>query len=90
MTAKTIFDWAMKILSALVIPLIIWGSSLETRLAVQDGTVKRLQEDVKTALALRDALTANTNAQGRLEEKINAINDNLRDIKELLRSPARP
>lgn len=79
-------DIAFRILSALVIPLILWGVSLQVRLAVQDSEIARLQSDVKEAQALRDGLTNNSNSLARLEEKINATNDSLKDIRDLLRS----
>jgi hypothetical protein len=82
-----ILDWGFKILSALVIPLLIWGVSLEVRLAVQTNDIQRLQEDVKAALAIKDGLSANTNALGQLEVKVNAVNDTLKEVKTLLRAP---
>lgn len=82
-----ILDWAMKILSVLVIPLIIWGSSIQTKLAVQASEIARLQEDVKAALALKDMITTNAQAMARLEEKLNGTVGNLQEIKGLLRNP---
>ena len=82
-----IWDWIFKVLSALVIPLLIWGVSLEVRLAVQDTVIQRLQEDVKAALAIREGLNANTNALGQLDVRIGAVNESLKEIKSLLRTP---
>ena len=81
---KTFWDFAFKVLSALVIPLILWGVSLEVRLAVSDTEMERLQTDVKEAQAIKDMVVANTNTAGRMEEKLNAAADNLREIKTLV------
>ena len=82
-----IWDWIFKVLSALVIPLLIWGVSLDVRLAVQDTVIQRLQEDVIAALAIREGLNANTNALGQLDVRIGAVNESLKEIKSLLRTP---
>lgn len=82
-----ILDWGFKILSALVIPLLIWGVSLEVRLAVQANDIQRLQKDVEAALAIKDGLNANTNALGQLEVRVNAVNETLREVKGLLHTP---
>lgn len=82
---EKIWDWIFKVLSALVIPLLIWGVSLEVRLAVQKSENVRMQEDVKSALALRQDIAATTNALGKLEVKLDATNTNLSEIKVLLR-----
>jgi hypothetical protein len=82
---EKVWDWIFKVLSALVIPLLIWGVSLEVRLAVQKSEMARMQEDVKTALSLRQDLAATTTALGKLEVKLDATNTNLTEIKALLR-----
>jgi len=80
------WDWAIKILTVLVIPLLLWGISLEVRLAVQNSEMERLQQDVKEAQGLREGLQQNSNALGRLEEKLTATNNNLTEIKGLIRA----
>jgi len=84
MSAK-FWDIVVKILSALVIPLILWGVSLEVDLAVQNEQIERLQEDVVKALAIRDEMETNSKTLARLEEKISATNKGLDEIKGLLR-----
>ena len=79
-----ILDWAMKILSVLVIPVVIWGATLQTKVAVQASEILRLQEDVKAALALKDMIGTNAQAMAHLEEKLNAAVGNLQEIKGLL------
>lgn len=79
------WDLAVKILTILVIPLLLWGISLEVRLAVQNSEMERLQQDVKEAQGLRGELQQNSNALGRLEEKLTATNNSLTEIKGLIR-----
>ena len=79
-----IWDWAFKILAALVVPLLLWGVHLEVRLAVQSSEMVRLQTDVKVALAIKDDLATASNALARLEEKLIATNASLQEIKGLL------
>lgn len=79
------WDWMFKVLSALVIPLVLWGASLEVRLAVQKADLERLKDDVKTALAIKEGLIMSNQALTRLEEKLNATNGSLQEIKAILR-----
>jgi len=82
-----IWDWVFKILAALVIPLLLWGISLEVRLAVQNSEMGRLQEDVKTALAIKEELNEHSRTLARQDEKLTAISTSLTEIKGLLRAP---
>jgi len=86
---KTFWEWAFRILSALVIPLLLWGVKLEVRLAVQAEQIEVLQQDVKNAISIKDTVNANANLLGRMEEKLNATNDTLREVKALLQSGPR-
>lgn len=75
-SAKT-WDWIFKILSALVIPLVIWGVSLEVRLAV-------LEDDHAEQTTVVTEVRENSKTLSRMEEKFNGVDDKLQDIKELL------
>lgn len=81
-------DIAFKLLSMLVIPLVLWGVSLEVRLAVQDTVIQRLQVDItetqNVASRVRDSANTNALALGRMEEKLNAVDKNIVEIKGLL------
>ena len=83
-------DLAFKILSILVIPLLLWGISVEVRNAVQDEKIVRLEQDVKAARAVKDGVTANAVALGRVEEKLNGTNKRLDDIHADLRRSLPP
>jgi hypothetical protein len=74
-------DLAFKILSALVIPLLLWGVRLEVSKAVTNEKVTALEQKVRAAEAIKDGVTANTNTLGRVEEKLDATNKRLDDIR---------
>jgi hypothetical protein len=108
------------VLAVLVIPLGIWGITIETDNAVQNERIsdlqkykeghgnatkattdriealernldvkaeqiKRLQDDMKEARSMRDAIQANTVALGKLEVKIDAVYRSLTEITKALR-----
>ena len=87
---KSVWEWLFRIMSALVIPLILWGVRLEVRLAVQDQQITSLQENLKIVQGFQETIGSMAQAQGRLEEKVNATNENLREVKELLRLRPQP
>lgn len=83
MNAKYL-EWAWKILSVLVIPLIGWGMKLEVNNALQDARINQLEKDLSAVVAIRAEVQATAVTIGRLEEKLNAANRNLDDIRLLL------
>ena len=84
-SSSKLAEWGWKILSALVIPLILWGVKLEVNNAVQDERISTLQEDLKETKGMQAAINANTNALGKLEVKIGGVNGLLKDIVGALR-----
>ena len=78
------WEWVFKVLSVLVIPLIVWGVSLEVRLAVQTSEMKQLQKTADALEKVKDGLSNNTNALVRLEEKFNGIDKNVAEVKALI------
>jgi len=82
-----VWDWLFKIMSALVIPLVLWGVKLEVKNAVQNEKIVQLEKDLAAAADVEKEVRLNTQALGRLEEKLNAANTNLSEIKRLLRQP---
>jgi len=84
------FDLGFKALSVLVIPLVLWGVSLQVGQAVQDEKIARLEAEVAAAEAIKDGVTANTNALGRVEEKLDATNTRLDDIRTDIRRSLPP
>ena len=77
-------------LSVLVIPLLLWGVKLEVGQAVQDEKIERLESEVAAAKAIKDGVTANTTSLGRVEEKLDATNRRLDDIRSDLRRSLPP
>ena len=79
------FDIAMKVLSALVIPLIIWGVKLEVTNAIQDERISEIQEDVDKLSDVTDAVQKNSLALVRLEGKLDNVDEKIDEVKKLLR-----
>jgi len=80
-----LMDLAFKVLSILVIPLLLWGVKLEVGNAVQNEKITVLENEVAAAKAIKDGVIANTNTLGRVEEKLDATNRRLDDIRSDLR-----
>lgn len=79
-----LMDTVFKILSVLVIPLLLWGISLEVRLAVQKTEMAQMKQDLAATEQVKAAVQEGALALVRLEEQIRAINTNLTEIKGLL------
>ena len=87
------WDYFKTAMSMIVIPLVLWGVALEVGNAVRDEKIARLESEVAAAKDIEKGVTANSNTLGRVEEKIDATNKRLDDIKgDLRRSlpPAHP
>lgn len=76
-------DLLFKILSVFVIPLLAWGIKLEVSNAVQNEQITQLQADA-------DATKPLSVMMGRVEEKIDATNKRLDEIKADLRRSLPP
>ncbi len=76
-------DLAFKVLSVLVIPLLLWGIKLEVNNAVQNEKITKLEEAAAAAAPLSVMM-------GRVEEKIDATNKRLDEIKGDLRRSLPP
>lgn len=76
-------DWVIKILAGLVVPVIVWGVSLEARLSTQNLRVAQLEDQVRE-------LKPNTVALVKLEEQVKNVNTTLTEIKSLLNRPVVP
>jgi len=78
-------DLAFKVLSALVIPLLLWGVKLQVEQAVQNEKIARLELQAAATDTIRSSISANTNTLGRVEEKPDATNKRLDEIRADLR-----
>lgn len=83
-TSKFI-DIAMKVLSGLVIPLIVWGVKLEVKDAIQDERISELQEDLDKLADVTDSVQKNSLALVRLEGKLDNVDEKIDEVKKLLR-----
>lgn len=83
-------DIAFKILSLLIIPILGWGIRLEVTNAVQTEKIERLEEELKASDDLKKSLDSNAQAIIRVEEKLDATNKRLDDIKGDLRRSLPP
>jgi hypothetical protein len=83
--ASKFIDVAMKVLSGLVIPLIIWGVKLEVKNAIQDERIAEVQEDLDKLSDVTNSVQANSLALVRLEGKIDAVDGKIDEVKKLLR-----
>jgi len=92
--ASKIADWAFKILSAIVIPLFIWGITLQSKVSLQAKDIETLQTALKTKVSeakeLKTAVDSNSKSLVRMEEKINGavkvLDEISGDIKDLWKS----
>jgi hypothetical protein len=82
-----IWDYIVKGLSILVIPLIIWGAALQSKVAVQDEKLETLKSEVEKTRQIETGIHNNSLSLARLEEKLNATNKSLEKISNLLDSP---
>jgi hypothetical protein len=83
-------DFAFKVLSVLVIPLLLWGVKLQVGQAVQDTKIETLESEVAAAKAIKAGVQANTVTLGRVEEKLNGTNARLDEIRTDLRRSLPP
>jgi len=83
-------EWVFKILAALAVPLTVWGIKLEVNNAVQDEKISSLEDDMKEAKNLQKGLAAQDKAMGIVQEKIDATNRRLDEIKGDLRRSLPP
>jgi hypothetical protein len=84
-SANKFVDVAMKVLSGLVIPLIVWGVKLEVKNAIQDERIFEVQEDLDKLSDVTNSVQANSLALVRLEGKIDAVDGKIDEVKKLLR-----
>lgn len=87
-TAKFL-DVVVKVLSALVVPLILWGVKLEVTNAIQDERIAEIQEDLDKLSKITVSVQSNSIALVRLEGKIDNVNSKIDEVKSLLDTRAR-
>jgi len=82
-------------LSVLVIPVALWGLSLDRKMVVMETTITtikadhqkdidRLEQDLKDAKNINKDVKANNDALIKLATQMEGVSGYLKDIKELL------
>lgn len=84
-TGAKFLDVALKVLSGLVIPLIVWGVKLEVTNAIQDERITEMQEDLDKLADVTEAVQKNSLALVRLEGKLDNVDEKIDEVKKLLR-----
>jgi len=82
--ASKAMDITMKVLSALIIPIIAWGVKLEVNNAIQDERLVDLQEDLENLSDVTETVQKNSLALVRLEGKLDNVNEKINEVKFLL------
>jgi len=82
---KFTFDHIKTILSMLVIPLVVWGVKLEVNDATTQQSIAALEAKIEKHDGGRDEVQKNSIALAQLKERIDAANNTLGDIKDLIR-----
>lgn len=78
-------DISLKVLSALVVPLIVWGVKLEVKNAIQDERIAEVQEDLNTLAGVTETVQKQSLTLVRLEGKLDHVNEKIDEVKKLLR-----
>ena len=84
--SSRVWDVAKDALCILVIPLILWGVRLEVRLAVQDQAIASNKQISVQATKLADAVQVQAVQLAKLDSRVEAIHERLREIRDLVRS----
>ena len=80
------WEIAKDALCILVIPLMLWGVRLEVRLAVQEQSIEANKKISVQASKLADAVQVQAIQLAKLDSKVEAIHERLREIRDLVRS----
>ena len=77
-------NWAVRLLSAFIIPLAVWMGTVHSNQAVQTVTVTGLEEDIAELKEQLKQVNENENSLVRLETEMKNANGKLDDIKRAL------
>ena len=80
------WDLAKDALCILVIPLLVWGVRLEVRLAVQGESIEANKKAAVQAAKLADAVHIQAVQLAKLDGRVEAIHERLREIRDLVRN----
>ena len=84
--ASKFWDIAKDALCILVIPLLVWGVRLEVRLAVQEQSIQENKKISAQASKLADAVQVQAIQLAKLDGRVEAIHERLKEIRDLVSS----
>ena len=84
------WEVAKEVLTLLVIPLVIWGVSVEVRTAVAAEKFTQVSSDMGKIDTLTYDVRQNSLKLARLEGKLDTANARLEEIRRMLSSPSTP
>ncbi len=84
------WDIAKEVLTVLVIPLLIWGISVEVRTAVAGEKFAQVSADMRKIDTLAYDVQQNSVKLARLEGKLDTANARLEEIRRMLSAPPSP
>ena len=82
---EKVFDIALKVLTALVLPLLWWVNALSVHLALLDENNKRMEEEIKT---LRSEAKARDAELGEIKGSVGEIKTTLIFVREKVKEIA--
>ena len=84
------WEVAKEVLTLLVIPLVIWGVSVEVRTAVAAEKFTQVSSDMGKIDTLTYDVRQNSLKLARLEGKLDTANARLEEIRRMLSAPSTP
>ena len=84
------WEVAKEVLTILVIPLVIWGVSVEVRTAVAAEKFTQVSSDMGKIDTLTYDVRQNSLKLARLEGKLDTANARLEEIRRMLSAPSTP
>ena len=83
-STSTWVDIVFKILAGCVMPVMLWGGTIEIRAAIQAERVTEIQNDLKELSAVTNSVQENSLALVRLESKLDNLDEKIDEVKVLL------
>jgi hypothetical protein len=85
-----VWEIAKEILTLLIIPIVVWGISVEVRTAVAAEKIHQVSGDMGKIDTLTYDVRQNSLKLARLEGKLDTANARLEEIRRMLSAPTGP
>jgi len=83
------FEWIAKLLSAMVVPTLLWVNSLEVERAVQAKVIEDIQEKIAgntTSISgIRGLVNDNSATLGKIQTTLEGMSKTLEEVRKALR-----